>query len=243
MLLQIKIKLEELGFNINHFGLIGVFFLLIIGLTFTNEPLLLENLFKLKFLKAEDQKVIGFNPETLEFDPISVAGLDRFAKEKDRLSSLVDPNFSEGSVLGISTQAEESISQILSEKNLAKITVRKVKSSEDNVGLYIDQVKLIEDYYGLVLILSAVASKDEIAATQAMALNKNIISELKAMKVPESYVRYHRLKMMHYGVINNMLENIIKKNKAADRSAAGILFFEIYSAMDTELSSIAGVGK
>jgi hypothetical protein len=242
MKLQVKKTFKDLGFNINHIGLIGVFFLLILGLTFTQEPLLLENLLKLKFLKADNTTEQQVASESVSASPVSEAGIDNIIDEKNKLSSLIDPSFSEGSVLGLSTDAQESITDILSEKNLSSIPVKQVDDTKENISLYVDQVQLVEDYYGSILILSAISSQDVTASTQAIPLTQNIISELKAMDVPTKLVRFHRLKMMHYSVVLNMLENIAYQKSPKDKAAAGVLFFEITNAMESSKSDLVNQG-
>lgn len=242
MKLQVKKTFKDLGFNINHIGLIGVFFLLILGLTFTQEPLLLENLLKFKFLKADNTTEQQVASESASAAPISEAGIDNIIDEKNKLSSLIDPSFSEGSVLGLSTDAQESITDILSEKNLSSIPVKQVDDTKENISLYVDQVQLVEDYYGSILILSAISSQDVTASTQAIPLTQNIISELKAMDVPTKLVRFHRLKMMHYSVVLNMLENIAYQKSPKDKAAAGVLFFEITNAMESSKSDLVNQG-
>jgi hypothetical protein len=242
MKLQIKKTVKDLGFNINHFGLIGVFFLLILGLTFTQEPLLLENLTKLKFLKADNATEATMTVQGAEVPPTSESAIDNILEEKNKLSSLIDPSFSEGSVLGLSTEAQESVTEILSDKNLNTITVKEVSDSRDNISVYVDQLKLVEDYYGSILVLSAISTKDATAATEAMPLTKGIISELKAMNVPSGLVRFHRLKLMHYGVVLNMLENIATEKTSKDRAAAGMLFFEITNSMESAKTDLVNEG-
>lgn len=239
MLQQIKTKLNELGFNLNHFALIGLFFVFVLGLTFTSEPLLFENLFKLKFLRAQSDDVVEqFIPETIAGLKISEDDLNKLADQKNKLSIMLDPTFSEGSVLGLSTESQDSITQILSDNNLEQIPVKTVQNSSDNIDIYLSQVKLIEDYYGSIMILATIANGNEQSVREAIPLNKKIISELKATSVPSSYVRYHRLKLMHYGIIDSMLKSLSGKTDMKSRSAAGILFFETQNAIDLELSKL-----
>lgn len=242
MQLHIVDKFKKLGFSINHLALVGAFFLLLGGLTYSQEPLLLENLFSLKFLKAETQTQDQVDISPVSLGAVSKDGADNIISEKNKLSSLIDPGFSEGSVLGLSTDAQDNINDLLSEKNLQSIAVKEVTNSKDNVSIYVDQIKLVEDYYGSVLVLSVLGTKDQAAAVQAIPLAQNIIAELKSMNVPMSLVRFHRLKMMHYGVVLNMLENIAYQQNVQDRAAAGVLFFEITNAMESAKADLVNQG-
>lgn len=242
MKLQIPKTLKDLGFNINHIGLIGVFFLLILGLTFTQEPLMLENLLKLKFLRADNTEQVVASSSEVSSPAVSESGIDNILAEKNKLSSLIDPGFNEGSVLGLSTDSQQSVTELLSEKNLNTIPVKEVTDNSDNISIYVDQVKLVEEYYGSILILSAISSKDASAATEAIPLTKSIISEMKSMNVPSGLVRFHRLKMMHHGIVLNMLENIAYKKSPKDRAAAAVLFFEVTNAMESARADLVDEG-
>ena len=226
-------KFESLGFTLGHYGLIGFFVVVTIGLTFAREPLLLGNLTGLKFLQANDTTEVKSIDE-VNLPPVSSTGIDNLVDEKNNLSALIDPSFSEGSVLGLSTEAEQSISHILSDDNLQTIPVNAVDVDEFSIESYVDQSTLIEDYYGSVIVLSVLSTKDSTAAAEAIPVAERIVSELKTLAVPKPLVRFHRLKLMQYGVVLNMLDTIAHNQSSKDRAAAGVLFFEITNAMESE---------
>ncbi len=240
MQLQIKTRLNDLGFTVNHYGLIGFFVVMVIGLAFTTEPLMLQNLTGLKFLKAQtaENQVASSKPDLSRVPGVSYDGIDRITAEKNNLSSLIDPSYGQGSVLGLSTDAQNSVDQVIDEQSLQNIPVKKVANTEFNIESYADQVQLLEAYYGDVLILSALSSQDPASANKAIPLVKGLISELKGVQVPEQLVRYHRLKLMHYAVVLNMAQNIAHNVSPQDKSAAGILFFEITNEMEMERASL-----
>ena len=231
-------KLGSLGFNLGHYGLIAFFAIFTIGLTFAQEPLLLGNLTSLKFLKAQDAQPAEQSLGTITLPPVSQTGIDNIAEEKDNLSSLIDPSFSEGSVLGLSTAIEGSVSEILSDNNLKSIPVKTIEVGEYSIENYVDESSLIEDYYGSVIVLSALASRDSATAGEAIPVAKRITAEFKALSVPEPLARYHRLRLMHYGIVLNMLETIANNSNSKDRAAAGVLFFEITNAMESERTNL-----
>jgi hypothetical protein len=239
MRLQIGQKLKDLGFTINHYGLIGVFLLITIGLTFTTEPMLLQNLTGLKFLHAQDNgQVKSFTPDTSSVPPVSYDGIDSVIAEKNNLSSLIDPSFGKGSVLGLSTEAQNTVDNMFDESSLQNIPVNQIDNSDFNISNYIDQVQLLEAYYGDVVILSSLSSQDPVVASKTIPVVKSLISELKSVQVPTKLVRYHRLKLMHYSIVLNMLENIASDVSPEDKSAAGILFFEITNELESERTKL-----
>ncbi len=239
MQLQMKKRLNELGFTINHYGVIGFFVVVVIALTFATEPLTLQNLTGLKFLKAQTTNQIApSSPDLSGIPDVSYEGIDSITREKNNLNSLLDPSYGQGSVLGLSTDSQNTINQVLDENSLQNIPVKKVAGTEFNIESYIDQVQLLEAYYGDVLILSSLSSQNPDAASKAIPLVKGLIGELKGVAVPEPLVRYHRLKMMHYAVVLNMAQNIATNVSPQDKSAAGILFFEITNAMEVERASL-----
>lgn len=239
MQLQIRKKLKDLGFTINHYGLIGVFLLVTIALTFSSEPLLLQNLTGLKFLHAQTaDQVKSFTTDTSGVAPVSTEAIDKIIAEKNNLSSLIDPSFGQGSVLGLSTDAQNSVDSMFDENSLKNINVNQVDDSEFNISNYVDQTQLLEAFYGDVVILSSISSQDPVVASKAIPLVKGLISELKSVKVPKVLVRYHRLKLMHYAVVLNMAQNIAQNVSPQDKSAAGILFFEITNEMESERTKL-----
>lgn len=231
-------KFSSLGFTIGHWGLIAFFAVVVIGLGLAKEPMLLGNLTGLKFLQASDENTESGLDLTSDLPPISPEAIDKILSEKNNLSALIDPTFGEGSVLGLSTEAQESIDTILSDKNLATIPVNSVKADQFNTAIYFDQVSLVEDYFGSILVLSAIGSRDASVAKEAIPVTQRIIAELKAISVPNIYIRYHRLKLMQYGIVLNMLDNIAYNSSPKDKSAAGILFFEISNAAEAEKSKL-----
>lgn len=239
MRLQIGQKLKDLGFTINHYGLIGVFLLVTIALTFSSEPLLLQNLTGLKFLRAQtSDQVKSFTADTSSVAPVSIDAIDKTIAEKNNLSSLIDPSFGQGSVLGLSTDAQNTVDRMFDESSLQNISINQIDNSDVNITDYVDQTQLLEAYYGDIVILSSLSSQDPVIATKAIPLVKGLLQELKSVKVPKLLVRYHRLKMMHYAVVLNMLQNTAQNVSPQDKSAAGILFFEITNEMESERTKL-----
>lgn len=229
-----KNKLETLGFKVNHFALIGVFVFLLLGITFLKDPILLENITSLKFLQAEENGVEEQVIQAVEAEPVSEDGIQEIVDQKNEMMSLLDPTFGEGSVLGLSTEAEETVKNILNEESIAYIPVKQVEDSEKNINVYISQVSLVESYHGQTVILSAISTRDPAAAQNSIPLLQSLIAELKGIEVPTPFAHYHRLKLMQNAVLLNMADTIATAKPSKDRAAAGILFFEVTNELEAE---------
>lgn len=235
---NVKTKLSGLGFSINHYGLIAISLIIFLGLMFTTESLTLQNLTAFKFLKANNESVTEQTLPEVSVEEVATEAIDKLTAQKNELSSLLDPSFGQGSVLGENTEGKKALDATLSEQSLQAIPVMAVVDTENNIIDYVDQLQLLELYYGDLLILSSITTQDPAAAGKAIPLVKGLISELKSMKVPQSLVRYHRLKLMHYAVVMNMAQNIASNLSPEDKSAAGILFFEITNEMESEKAAL-----
>lgn len=233
-----KTKLQSLEFTIHHFSLIGVFALMIIGLTVMKDPILLQNITSLKFLKASS----GENTQTVvqvpSVKPVSYENIETIVQEKNDMLSLLDPSFGEGSVLGVSTETQKSVNDILSAENLEKIPVNIVSANEESITAYFSKINLIEAYHGQTIILSAISTKDAAAAEKTLPLLNSLIGELKSISVPQPFTHYHRLKLMQNAVLLNMASAITIEISTKDQAAAGVLFFEITNALESERAEL-----
>lgn len=233
-----KNRLETLGFKVNHFALIGFFTLFILGTTFMKDPLLFENIFTLKFLKAEGNTPTQQVVAAAETQPVSYDGINDIVAQKNEMMGLLDPSFGEGSVLGASTEAQESVQDILSAENISKIPIKETSDAEKNITSYIDKISLVESYYGQTLILSAISTKDPAAAQKSIPLITAIIGDMKSISVPTSFAHYHRLKLMQNAVLLNMANTIASSGSSKDQAAAGVLFFEITNELENERAQL-----
>ena len=233
-----KTKLQSLEFTIHHFSLIGVFALIIIGFTVMKDPLLLQNITSLKFLKANSGEPVQEIIQVPSATPVSYEHIDEIVQEKNEMLSLLDPSFGEGSVLGVSTETQETVNDILSAENLSKIPVNQVTANETSITKYFSQINLIEAYHGQTIILSAISTKDTAAAEKTLPLLNSMIGEFKSVSVPQPFVHYHRLKLIQNAVLLNMATAIATGESTKDQAAAGVLFFEITNALESERAEL-----
>lgn len=230
-------KLARFGFTRGHYAMIGFFVVALAGLTFTQEPLLLENLFGLKFLRAEQEQVAQ-EVAVPAVEEVDYEAIDAAAAEKDQMLSLLDPFYKDGSVLGANTEGKQMVDDILSEENLSTIPVKTVADSESRFEKYSEQVNLIESYNGSIIILGSLSEQNPASALKTIPMIKSTIGELKDLEVPQSFTRLHRLRMMQYAVLLSMANNIASNSSPEDKGAAAIVYFEILDAMEVENSAL-----
>ena len=65
-----------------------------------------------------------------------------------------------------------------------------------------------------------------------------MIGEFKSVSVPQPFVHYHRLKLIQNAVLLNMATAIATGESTKDQAAAGVLFFEITNALESERAEL-----
>ncbi len=239
MFSKIKTKLNSLGFAKGHYGMIAFTVAAVVMLSFIQGPLTLENLFKFQFTQADLEQDIEMSVQEAilkaesEVPGVSYESNEKVAEFKREQLSLLDPSFGEGSVLGLSTEAQASIDHILSNETVNQIPINAVPDSEKSLEEYVSKSKVIESYYGSLELLGILSTQDRAAVAKTLPYYQSIIGELQQLPVPQTLSRYHRVKLLYYTTIMTMASNVAGDANTEDRSAAGILFFEIGNELET----------
>ncbi len=194
-------KLNNAGFNKNHFQLIGLAMIVFVILIFAKSEISLKSLVTQADSKPE---ILTYEDALKQVSSNNKVNSDQFNKDLENQFALLDRGQADGKVLGeaigigaIPDSSELAVPEAFNEYP--------VVTSNDNssvaIANYQNAITNIEARYGTVEMLADLNSDDKQMINSSLAKWKNLLLEISKINVPSSLAESHKNKIVYYYAI------------------------------------------
>ncbi len=236
-------KLQELGFNKNHFALIAVGTLLFIVLIIPKTGIKLSALFS---QAAEPVEMITYDQTRNDvYAQMNLGGPDPYVDELENQFALLDRGDADGAVLGEAIGLGEipSVEQLYSSEQLSLIPVRiSNDSGAAAVQKYSERMLRIESYYNTAELFASLNGTDAAAMAEAGKKATEIIETMNQLDVPKELVDYHRYNILYYQTLGKLSTAFTTDDpNLGQYSQAMFSLLDKIGAIKSEINSAYGV--
>lgn len=191
-------KLLE-GFNLNHFLLIFVSAVMLVGFLFLRGDLHLSA-FSLYSSSAENSSPLTYEQVKAEVEKANQAEeVDPLTKE---VIAMLDPANAGGSVLGVSTEdliQFPKAEDLVASEQLRQMPVKIIsESGKEAVEKYFGWLTVVETKYNILDLLASLNSTDDAVLKNAKTRSEEVVKVLSGLSVPEELVDFHRFKYLYF---------------------------------------------
>lgn len=236
-------KLQEWGFNKNHFALLTVGTLLFVVLVIPKTGIKLSAVFS---RAAEPNNLITYEQARNDvYAQMDLGGNDPYVDVLENQFALLDRGDANGAVLGEAIGLGEipSVEQLYSPEQLSLIPVQvNNESGAAAVQKYAERMLRIESYYNTVELFANLNGTDDRAITETEKKVTDMIEAMNQLDVPKELVDYHRYNIMYYQTLGKLGTALIANDpKLGQYSQAMFSLLDKIGEIKSEIKSTYGV--